>query len=45
VFGLPRSVMAVGMLLGIRLIFKGVEHIVRSSMSAKTEHIVERRAA
>jgi len=45
VFELPRSVMAVGMLLGIRLIFKGVEHIVRSSMSAKTEHIVERRAA
>ena len=45
VFGLPRSVMAVGMLLGIRLIFKGNEHIVRSSMSAKTEHIGERRAA
>jgi uncharacterized membrane protein HdeD (DUF308 family) len=45
VFGLPRSVMAVGMLLGIRLIFKGIEHIVLSSMSAKTEHIRERRAA
>src|SRR5215469_1820747 len=45
VFGLPRSMLAVGMLLGIRLVFKGIEHIVRSSMSARTEHIVERRAA
>jgi len=45
VFGLPRSVMAVGMLLGIRLIFKGIEHIVRASMSGKMEHIGERRAA
>jgi len=44
VFELPRGVMAVE-LLGVRLIFKGIEHIVRSSMSAKTEHIVERRAA
>ena len=45
VFGLPRSVMAVGMLLGIRLIFKGMEHIVRSSMSAKMERIGEQRVA
>jgi uncharacterized membrane protein HdeD (DUF308 family) len=45
VFGRPRSVMAVGMLLGIRLTFKGIEHIVRSSMSVKTEHIVDRKAA
>jgi len=44
VFELPQGVMAVE-LLGIRLIFKGIEHIVRSSMSAKTEHIVERKAA
>lgn len=45
VFGLPRSVLAVGILVGIRLIFKGIEHIVRSSMSAKLEHIGERRVA
>jgi uncharacterized membrane protein HdeD (DUF308 family) len=44
-FGLPGSVMAVGILLGIRLTFKGIEHIVRSSMSARIEHIGERRAA
>ena len=45
VLGLPRSVAAVGILLGIRLIFKGIEHIVRSSMGTKMEHIVERKAA
>lgn len=44
-FGLPRSMLAVGMLLGIRLVFKGIEHIVRSSMSAEAEHIGEQRAA
>lgn len=41
---LPRSMLAVGIVLGIRLVFKGIEHIVRSSMT-KPERIEERRAA
>jgi len=47
VWGLPMSMMAVGILLGIRLIFKGIEHMVRSSANAKIERISgdERRAA
>jgi uncharacterized membrane protein HdeD (DUF308 family) len=45
VYRLPRSAVAVGVLLGVRLIFKGIEHIVRSSAGAKIEHIGERRAA
>jgi uncharacterized membrane protein HdeD (DUF308 family) len=45
VLGLPRNILAVGVLLGIRLIFKGMEHIVRSSSERKIEHIVERKVA
>lgn len=45
VLGLPRSVVGVGLLVGIRLVFKGMEHIVRSSMERKIDHIVERKVA
>jgi uncharacterized membrane protein HdeD (DUF308 family) len=42
-YRLPWSAVAVGMLVGVRLIFKGVEQIARSS--AGTNATAERRAA
>lgn len=44
-YGFRRGTAVVGIFLGIRLVFKGTEHIVRSSAATKMEHIGERRAA
>jgi uncharacterized membrane protein HdeD (DUF308 family) len=43
-YRLPWSMVAVGLLVGIRLIFKGIEQIARSS-ATKRAQIIERRAA